>query len=68
MLCQRSTVAQRLPHWPSPKQRGNSLIDIARGAWTVEMKDMTSLYDPMAHTTPHNAFASENDNTGAVDA
>lgn len=49
------------------RKRGYSLIDVTPETWTVQMKEMTSIYDPAARAETRKTFVVENGVPGAND-
>lgn len=55
-------------HFFDDRKRGYSLVDVTPESWTLEMKEMTSVYDPNAKAETRKKYVVENGVQGAIEA
>jgi len=55
-------------HFVDDRKRGYSLVDVTPDRWTLQMKEMSSVYQSEAVATTRKAYIVENGKPGAVEA
>ena len=55
-------------HFVDDRKRGYSLVDVTPERWTLQMKEMNSVYDPTSQAVTRKTYVVENGKPGAVEA